>query len=270
MRRSLLALVAIGTMLAAGCTQQGGQSETEEAFRKLYREYSERFHEKMVTEAEDIQPVQITAEAARIWSDVFGDHKDIVRARQAELLQELDPAANFDEDLYREVLPSMNRTEEITEPEGLPLRQFIWSPQGAAQFYLNNWLARRMNRQSYQIRSVLSANAGLFWQVADADPDSPELIQRQGPMIFVVGLERIDDYYVARKLRWLRSKALGPVRVQSPIRPAPEPAEGVTPETGVLPGTGAVPETGTLPETGVLPEQPEGPEEAGGEVMPQG
>lgn len=249
MQQAFLGLVAAGMVLAVGCAQPdpqgetGTETDTEMAFKDLYREYSDRFHEKMVSQARQIQPMRITAEAARMWDDVFAGHVDLVRARQAELLEELPPADDFDESLYLEVFPSMDRpAEEVEAPEGLPLKQFLWSPRQAAQFYLQNWLGRRLDRREYQARSVLLANAGLSWEVIDGNPDRPELLQRQGPMIFIVGLKRINDYYVVRKLRWLRPEAWGEIQTQTPARPPVEPPKSGTPEAGAVPEEGAPPD----------------------------
>jgi hypothetical protein len=222
--------VGLGVLLllaAVGCQPPAGPSTSEKQFQKLYKEYSNLFHEKMVSSAEQTPPIQITAEAARIWDRVFAGREDLIRTRQREILDDLDAAPTLDEDLYLEVAQAA-RVESDEQPKGIVLKQFLWSPPGAAQFFLNNWLARRMNRGSYNVRSVLTANASLFWEVARRDADNPLLVQREGPMVFTVELTRQGDYYFLQKVRWLRSKSLGPIVQQAP--PPPETGPGdVTP-----------------------------------------
>jgi len=246
MRRAILLLPVLALAAAVGCWQKPEISPAEKEFRRLYRDYSDQFHEKMVSSAEQLPPIQITAEAAHIWDSVFAGHEDVVRARQKELLAELDAAPAIDKDLYLTV-DEASRTEDKNEPKGIVLKQFLWSPEGAAQFYLNNWLARLMNQQSYAVRSVLLANAELSWEVQNRNPDSPILIQREGPMIFLVELTRQQDYYVVEKLTWLRPKSLGPITpppegtgtgggATPPSTPAPTPAPTPPPE-----GAGSAP-----------------------------
>ena len=242
MRTAIIAL-GLAALLAAGCQTPSGQSASEKQFQRLFKEYSNLFHEKMVSSAEQTAPIQITAEGARIWDRVFTGHEGLIQQRQKEILDELDAAPPIDEDLYLEV-GQASRVEGEEQPKGIVLKQFLWSPPGAAQFFLNNWLARRMNRQSYNVRSVLTANAPLFWEVARRDLDSPILVQRQGPMVFTVELRREGDHYMLQKVRWLRSKSLGPIVSQTP---PPEAGPGMEtpppPETGTpMPPT---PETGT-------------------------
>ena len=249
MRRAIFVLPALVIAVGAGCWQKPKESATEREFRRLRQTYVDRFNERMIpsAESEKIQPVQITAEAARIWQSVFEGHEDVVRARQKELLDSLEEAPPIDRDLHLTVAedsPSEGEDEAVAKG-AIVLKQFTWSPAGAANHFLTNWLARRMNRPSYALRSVLSANAALSWEVQDPNPDAPVLVQRQGPMVFIVELTRKTDYYVAKKLEWLKPKTMGPV---APPSPPPEAGPG-TPGPAAPP-TPPAPPPPTVPETG--------------------
>ena len=101
MRKALLCiLVAAWAVATVGCAGDGEKSAAEKEFQKLYKEYSARFHEKMVGTAETMKPVQITAEAARIWDETFAAHKDLISRRVSQILGQLEEATTYDEDLY--------------------------------------------------------------------------------------------------------------------------------------------------------------------------
>ena len=241
MKKVLLAVLAVAwAVLALGCVGDGGKSATEKEFQRLYKEYSVRFHEKMVGTAETMKPVQITAEAARIWDETFSGKEDLIGRRVGEILSQLEDAKSYDEDLYLEIASGSRVEPSEDQPKGIILKQFLWSPVGAAQMGLNNWLARLLQARSFGVRSVLTANAGLFWEVLDRSVDGPKLQLRQGPMIFQVELSRVEDYYQVEKVRWLRPKSMGPVQLAQP----PE-TPGTTPPTppGTIPP--AIP--GTIP-----------------------
>jgi len=218
-------LLVVGVV---GCQKPtGGESATEKQFEALYRDYSQQFHKKMVGKAESMTPAQITAEAARTWTDVFGNHKALVDARVQEILDDLDGASPIDEEVYVEIA-SGERIEPTDEkPEGIVVKQFLWNPVGAAQMALNNWLARLLQGKSFRLRQLLTANARLFWTAADGSLDNPKLQLRQGGLIFTVELRRVEDYYRVEKVRWLRPKSMGPIGVTDETeKPAPEkPAE---------------------------------------------
>ncbi|HUU89756.1 MAG TPA: hypothetical protein VM238_00950 [Phycisphaerae bacterium] len=241
MKKVLLAVLAVAwAVLALGCVGDGGKSATEKEFQRLYKEYSARFHEKMVGTAETMKPVQITAEAARLWDETFAGKDDLIGRRVTEILNQLDEAKPYNEDLYLEIASGSRVEPSADQPKGIILKQFLWSPVGAAQMGLNNWLARLLQAKSFGVRSVLTANAGLFWEVLDRNLDKPKLQLRQGPMVFAVELSRADDYYQVEKVRWLRPKSMGPVQLAQP----PETPGTTTP---TMPGT-TPPETpGTTP-----------------------
>ena len=99
---------------------------------------------------------------------------------------------------------------------------------------LNNWLARLLQAKSFGVRSVLTANAGLFWTALDRNIDKPKLQLRQGPMVFQVELSRVEDYYQVEKVSWFRPKLMGPVTLAQPpegTTPGEKPPEGTTPTT---------------------------------------
>lgn len=198
-----------------------GKSDVQQEFEKLYKEYSRRFHDRMIEKAEALKPVEIVAEAARTWDEVFGPRKDLVRRRAVEILNELDPAQPVQEDLYLKVASGSPIQPSPDQPQGVVLKQFLWSPVGTAQMGLNNWLVRLLQSSSFAKRSVMAANAPLFWEAIDRNPDAPKLILRQGPMFFIVQLSRQDDYYQVERVRWLRLKLMGPITTP----PRPDKAE---------------------------------------------
>ena len=223
----LFAMVAALAMVAVGCSGEAEKSATEKEFQRLYKEYSVRFHEKMVGTAENMKPVQVTAEAARIWDETFATHRALIDKRVAEILKNLDDAPPVDEELYVEIA-SGNRVDPTEDqPKGIVLKQFLWSPIGAAQMGLNNWLARLLQPKSFGVRSVLTANAGLFWEAVDRSISKPKLQLRQGPMVYAVDLSRIDDYYQVDKVRWLRPKSMGPIAM--PATTGETSTEGMAP-----------------------------------------
>jgi hypothetical protein len=255
-------LAAAWAVAIIGCGESGTtKSGTEKEFQQLYKQYSARFYEKMTTQAENMPPVQVTAEAARIWDEVFGPHKALVTKRIEEIIKDLDTCSPIQEDLYLEVASGSRVEPPADQPQGIVLRQFLWSPVGAAQMGLNNWLARLLQPNSFNMRSVMTANAGLFWEAIDRNLDHPRLCLRQGPMLFVVDLSRKDDYYQVDKVRWLRPKSLGPMAMPKPPEGQPgtalptTPPEGTPPPTGGLPGT--APQTPpTTPPAGTAPATP--------------
>jgi len=190
-----------------------------------------------------MQPVQVTAEAARIWDEVFSPHKALLTKRIQEILTDLDTCPPIQEDLYNEVASGARVEPAADQPQGIVLKQFLWNPIGAAQMGLNNWLARLLQQQSFGMRSVMAANAPMFWEVTDRTVDRPKLVLRQGPMVYTVDLSRKDDYYQVDKIRWLRPKSMGPVVMPTPPADAQPPAA-----PGTLPAAPATlpPAAGTL------------------------
>jgi hypothetical protein len=246
MRKVLLPLTLSLLAALAGCQAPSGESATEKEFEALYREYSARFHEKMVGgAAENMQPAQITAEAARIWNDVFGPRPDLLQARVREILAELDDAPPYNEAEYIEVRSDERPPPTDEQPQGIVVKQFLWNPVGAAHMALNNWLSRLMQPKSFALRQLLTVNAHLFWEAVDRNIDKPVLQMRQGPLIFLVDLTRVDDYYRVDKVRWLRPKSMGPLE---PPKTTEEGAteEGATEESGTKEGA-AEPEGGEAP-----------------------
>jgi hypothetical protein len=237
MRKALLGILTLAfAALLVGCGGGGGgqtpaQATAEKEFEKLYRQYSARFYDKMTApEAGALQPVEVTIEAAKMWDEVFGPHKDLMKRRIEEILKNLDTATPIQEDLYVDVTPPGERLEPTADqPQGIVLKQFLWSPVGSAQMGLNSWLARVLNPQQFALRSVMTSNAGLFWEAVDRNLDHPKLELRQGSSIFIVELSRKDDYYLADKIRWLKPKAIG---ATGPTVPAVSPTTpAVTPTT---------------------------------------
>jgi len=244
----LVALLAAGLV---GCKVQPAESSTEEQFEALYKQYSARFHEKMVESGKPMTPAQITAEATRIWKDVFGNHRDLLDARVEEILQDLDKAQPFDESLYVEIASTERTQPTDEETDRIIAKQWRWNPVGVAQRTLSPWIARRLPRESFALYQLLVGNAALFWEAVDPDPSNPKLQLRQGPWIFTADLSRVDDYYLVDKIRWLRPKSLGPVGIMKAEEgEAEQPAEEE--ETTGQPAEPKPPET---PEPAPEPEE---------------
>lgn len=205
----------------------GLKSDTQREFERLYKQYSARFYDKMTLEAENMEPAQVFAEAARIWGEVFGPHKDVLARRAAELLQEFDPAPPIQEEQYNEVACWTRSEPKPGTQQPIILRQLAWSPTGAAQVALGDFLNQLLSPKSRTMRQVMGANAILFWEAIDRDEDRPKLMLRQGPMLFLFDLSRKDDYYMVDKIRWLRPKSMGPITPAGGGKPQPAvpPAE---------------------------------------------
>jgi hypothetical protein len=232
-RLFVLVVAAWGAALWAGTPPVTPAAPDEAAVKKefdrLYQDYSRRFHSRMVTEGEMNKPAQIMTEGAKLWDQVFGPHKDIVRARADGILKELEDSEPVSEHLFHEVA-SVSRPSSAPDPQGMLIaKQYVWSPAAAAHKGLEDWLARMLTPTSLETRRLLLENAGLSWQVLKRDAEAPVLVQRQGPMLYTVSLSRQDDYYRVEAMRWLRRKTMGPVIPPPP--PAPAPAAGAAPTT---------------------------------------
>jgi len=242
--KNLLGAVLAGCLIliaTAGCSDQ--QEANRKQFEDLYREYSDRFHEKMATQAGSMNPAQVAAEAARTWNNVFDEHKDIVRRRAEDILRDLRDAPAINEKQYNQVVQA---SPPEKEEEGLVLKQFLWNPVGAAQDYLNTLFAKVLQPPDQTRQAVLTSHATIFWLAIDRNPEHPKLMLRQGPWVFLVELSRRDDYYHADKLRWLQHVSMGPIRVEgapeTPDKPSdtsPEKGESTPPETPETPPKGA-------------------------------
>jgi hypothetical protein len=259
MRQVLMVTLAvlIGCGLA-GCQKSAddatpsGKSATTKEFRKLYEQYSDRFHEKMVGSAETVTPAQIYAEASRIWDEVFAGHQDVLDARVQEILDDLDDAEPLDEAQYVKVREGERPEPAEDEAAATTAKQLFWNPVRTAQMGLSRWLSQLLRREQYALRRLLISNAGLFWKAADRNLNAPVLHLKQGPLVFIVALSRQKDYYQVEKVRWLRHKAMGPIGIPEEDEEggaAPTPGqEGAetpaTPETGAGEEEGAA-ETGT-------------------------
>ena len=259
MKKVLVCILAIAWMaMLVGCGEPGGKTATQKDFEKLYKQYSTRFYDKLTTEPETTQAAQVFAEAARIWEDVFGPHKDVLARRSEEILKELDTSPPVQEDIYIEIA-TWTRSEPPAgqAQQTIVLKQLVWSPTGAAQVALGDFLGQLLSPQSRMMRQMMGINAILFWETLDRNPDHPRLLLRQGPMIFIFDLSRKDDYYQADKIRWLRPKSMGPLAAPQPpaTGPAAPPAAGPPPAP---PTTPPLPPT-TLPPPTTPPPPPTPP-----------
>jgi len=242
--KNLLGAVLAGCLIliaTAGCSDR--QEANRKQFEDLYKEYSDRFHEKMATQVGSMNPAQVAAEAARTWNNVFDEHKDIVRRRAEDILRDLREAPAINEKEYNQVVQAAPPEKE---EEGLVLKQFLWNPVGAAQDYLNTLFAKVLQPPDQTRQAVLTSHATIFWLAIDRNPEHPKLMLRQGPWVFLVELSRRDDYYHADKLRWLQHVSMGPIRVEgapeTPGQPSgagPEEGESTPPETPETPPKGA-------------------------------
>jgi hypothetical protein len=251
MRQVLIVSLAVLVGWAVvGCQKPDDESATTKEFRKLYEEYSNRFHEKMVGSAETVTPAQIYAEASRIWDEVFAGHRDVLDARVKEILADLDDAQTLDETQYVKVREGERPEPTEDEAAAMTAKQLFWNPVRTAQMGLSRWLSQLLRREQYALRRLLISNAGLFWKAADRNIDAPVLHLKQGPLVFSVTLSRQEDYYQVEKIRWLRHKAMGPIGIPEEDEEggaAPTPGQEGTetpaaPETGTEEGAG---ETGT-------------------------
>jgi len=253
MRSLALAWVTLSLLMVAGCKDQ--TELDREAFDGLYKDYSARYHEKMVASTDAASSAQIAAEAARIWDDVFGSQRELLRRRCEQTLADLDDAPEIDESLYLEVARGERQEPDEEQPKGIILKQFVWNPLGAAQMGLNTWLARVLTPESFQKRSIVAANARLIWEAVDRNVDRPTLALRQGPMVFLVSISNQGDYYQLETIRWLRPKSLGPIRVRQPDAPADAtPAETLEGAPAVPPDDAA----DTPAEEGAADNAPQG------------
>jgi hypothetical protein len=208
-------------------------SDTQEQFNRLYRQFSDRFHEKMIRMAEDLTSAEIAAAAAALWHEVFAGRQDLLSRRSRELLAQLGGAPSIDESQYYEVLSKSFDAVEANPAPAPP--HLVWSPIGAAAYYLDKTLSAVMCKSALETRAQLLANAQLTWEAIDRDLAKPRLVQRQGPVMFLVDLSRKDDGYRVDKIRWLRPKAMGPVAYY--VRPdaGPPPAKPNGPLVGATP-----------------------------------
>ncbi|MCX5647897.1 MAG: hypothetical protein NTX40_02195 [Planctomycetota bacterium] len=235
--KHLLGAVLAGCLIlfaAAGCSDR--QEANRKQFEDLYKEYSDRFHEKMATQAGSLNPAQVAAEAARMWNNIFDGHKDIVRRRAEDVLRDLRDAPAINEKEYNQVVQA---SPPEKEEEGLVLKQFLWNPIGAAQDYLNTLFANVLQPADQTRQAVLTSHAAIFWLAIDRNPERPKLMLRQGPWVFLVELSRRDDYYHADKLRWLQHVSMGSIRVEgapgAPGKPSGSSGAGTPPKAPETP-----------------------------------
>jgi hypothetical protein len=196
-------------------------------FQDLYKQYSKRFYEAMLLQAEGMQPAQIMLEASRIWNEVFAAHKDLLRQRCEEILAELETVPPIRGELYTEAAAAANPESVSEQPQGMVFKQLLWNPVITAQTTLTTWLSHSFTPDAYAKRPVLAANAAPVWQVIDGNVDHPRLVLEQGPMLYVVDMTRHDDYYLVTKVRWLRPKSLDPTP-----RPSGTPGRKPAPSKG--------------------------------------
>ena len=255
--------LAAWVTIVAGCSSPPtSPANTDKEFEKLYKEYSARFYENMTTKSdESLTPAQITADASRIWEEIFGTQKDLLKRRTEESLKKLDTATPVQEDLYLEIRSGTRKEPPAGQSQPPAEKQFFWNPITTAQIALDNWLGYLLEQRSYALRSVMLVNAQPTWEALDRNIDHPKLLLRQGPILFLLDLSRKDDYYQADKIRWLRPKSMGP------IPGMPEAPAAGTPPAGVLaPGTPA-----PAPETGAsTPPAPAKPAAKAGPARPKG
>jgi hypothetical protein len=228
---TVVVLVA-GVALLVGCGNQSPSSEKE--FDKLYKQYSARFYERMrmdTVDPETLNPTQVMLEAAKTWDEVFAPHKDLLKTRSEELLKNLDDAAPLQEDLYVEVFPPFKREDPIPDltKANVP-KQLFWSPTLCAANSLNEWLSGILQPPARAARQFMLGNAGLSWEAVDRNIDHPRLQVHQGPHVFQVDLTRVDDFYLATKVRWLKPKSMS-------TPSAPAATGSTTPSAGTLPAT---------------------------------
>lgn len=235
MKRILLCVVAAAWTLAAiGCSPSDTQlSASEKEYNRLYKQYADRFHDKMAKEGDAPKPEQMAAEASRLWEETFGPHKALLKERAGELLKTLDsapaiienaekvdglPAATIGGTVYLEIA-TISRAPESAEAKVDVPKHLLWNPLNAAQVALNNWLMVILDQRTLGMRSLATNYASLTFEARDRSADTPRLVLRQGPSVFLVDLSRVDDFYRVDKIRWLKAKTAGSVLVPE-LRPA--------------------------------------------------
>lgn len=242
MKKVLVCLcLAAWVAVVAGCSNPPTPpANTDKEFEKLYKEYSARFYEKVTfQQVPNMTPQQVTAEATRVWDEIFGPHKDLLKRRVEESLKNLDTAQPPQEDLFEEVF-AWNRNEPPAgQPAPLPPKQFLWNPIGAAQGVLAESLARLFAPPSAGIHAVMTANGGILWEALDRNLDHPKLLAREGPLLFLVDLTRVDDYYQVDKLRMLQPKPKPNTPPLFSPTPTPPPAASGTAPSGAAEPTPA-------------------------------
>jgi len=243
MKRVLLCVLAAGWALAAiGCSSSGPQPSSSSAkeFGKLYKQFADRFHDKMAEEGDALKAEQATAEASRLWQETFGPRKALLKQRCEELLNDLEPAPAIVESaekvdgqlsctvggkVYTEIA-SISRAPNSDQPETAVPKHLMWNPMSAANMALNNWLTVLLDQRAMAVRSFTSSHASLTWEALDKNVDKPRLVLRQGPAIFLVDLSRADDYYRVDKMRWLKAKTAATTPAAKPVEKGTEkPAE---------------------------------------------
>jgi hypothetical protein len=256
MKNLACAVLTVCVLVAAGCSDR--QEANRKQFEDLYKQYSDRFHEKMAAEHGQMTVSQVAIEAARMWNDVFDGHKDVVRRRAEDILRDLRDAPAIDEKEYNQVVQA---SPPEKEEEGIVLKQFLWSPVGAAQDYLNTLFAKVLQPADQTRQVVLTSHASIFWLAIDRNPERPKLMLRQGPWVFLIDLSRRDDYYYVDKLRWLQHVSIGPIRVEGAPGAPGQPSGSSGAGSG---GAGTPPKAPQTP-----PKAPEKPPKGAGKG-PQG
>jgi hypothetical protein len=242
MKRILLCVLAAGWALAAiGCSSSGPQpsSSSTKEFGKLYKQFADRFHDKMAEEGDALKAEQATTEAARLWEETFGAHKALLKQRCEELLNDLEPAPAIVESaekvdgqpactvagkVYTEVA-SVAQAPPSSQPAAAVPKHLMWNPMSAANMALNNWLVVLLDQRGMAVRSFTSSQASLTWEALDKNVDKPRLVLRQGPALYLVDLSRIDDYYRVDKIRWLKAKTAAKPVEKAAEKPAEKAAE---------------------------------------------
>lgn len=243
----LCVLAAAWTLAAIGCSSSGPQpsgSSSAKEFAKLYKQFADRFHDRMAEEGDALKAEQATTEAARLWQETFGSHKALLKQRCEELLNDLDPAPVIVEStekvdgqpsctvggkVYTEVA-AIAQAPNSQQPQAAVPKHLMWNPMSAANMALNNWLTVLLDQRAMAVRSFTSSHASLTWEALDKNVDKPRLVLRQGPAIYLVDLSRVDDYYRVDKMRWLKAKTAVATPAAKPVekaaeKPADKPAE---------------------------------------------
>jgi len=271
MKKTLLVGLAVAWTLALGGCTGGGPTAAEKEFQKLYRQYSDKFYERMTGQTEKMTTDMVYAEADRLWGETFGSHKDLIKRRAAEILAALDNAppgvegtdkveTRVDSKVEIRDVPNLtlngvvySELATFTPRADLPVyKQFQWNPVNAASIGVNLLLTPLL-KQNMIVRNILVENGGAIWEVMDRrESDKPKLMLRQGPLVFTVDLIQADDFYKIEKVRLLRAKSMGPLLFAEPGAtgsggPAVSPSPTSAAATGSVPPPMMTP-TLTVPE----------------------
>jgi hypothetical protein len=152
--------------------------------------------------------------APRVWKEVFGPHRQLLRDAAREILARLSGATAIDETKYSALGEARGLTVGTVAPDNetvAKLEPFLqitcWNPVVAADRPCALMFGSLLGPREAAKRALLNTVAPPVWQAIDRDSDHPKLVRRMGPEIVIVELEfRREGFYYPVRSRWLRLK----------------------------------------------------------------